>query len=311
MSSEKETMSSEPAVSKEDIPNPSSSASANDLAKREPTNPSLARAGTNQSRSYSKEYLSAEALYKTLSRTQTGVQGDDGSSNEEMEEIDRLLTLMFGQSRREHSEEEKTRHVGVIFKHLTVKGLGIGAALQPTVADPLHFFKTLFTRGPKAAKTNVPVRTLIDDFSGCIKPSEMVLVLGRPGSGCSTFLKCLANQRFGFEEVLGEVTYGGTDSGTMKKRYRGEILYNPEDDLHYATLKVKDTLSFALTTRTPGKESRREGETRKDYVSTFVKMVSLENLALMNFGRGPTILRFYVRISGLLTMLSGLQTVLD
>lgn len=45
-------------------------------------------------------------------------------------------------------------------------------------------------------------------------------------------------------------------------------------DLHYATLTVKDTLRFALETRTPDKSSRREGESRKDYVSEFLRVVS-------------------------------------
>ena len=69
----------------------------------------------------------------------------------------------------------------------------------------------------------------------------MLLVQGRPGSGCSTFLEVLANQRFGYESIDGEVLYGGTDAKTMAKHYRGEVLYNPEDDLHYATLSVKNT----------------------------------------------------------------------
>jgi ATP-binding cassette subfamily G (WHITE) protein 2 (SNQ2) len=60
----------------------------------------------------------------------------------------------------------------------------------------------------------------------------------------------------------------------MGKKYRSEVLYNPEDDLHYATLKVKDTLRFALKTRTPGKESRKEGESRKDYVNEFLRVVT-------------------------------------
>lgn len=37
----------------------------------------------------------------------------------------------------------------------------------------------------------------------------MLLVLGRPGSGCSTFLRTVANVRDGFEDVQGEVHYGG------------------------------------------------------------------------------------------------------
>lgn len=45
-------------------------------------------------------------------------------------------------------------------------------------------------------------------------------------------------------------------------------------DLHYPTLTVKNTLKFALETRTPGKESRREGESRKDYISEFLRVVS-------------------------------------
>lgn len=50
----------------------------------------------------------------------------------------------------------------------------------------------------------------------------MLLVLGRPGSGCSTFLKVLGNQRAGYESIEGDVQYGGTDSGKMAKQYRSE-----------------------------------------------------------------------------------------
>lgn len=82
----------------------------------------------------------------------------------------------------------------------------------------------------------------------------------------STFLKVLANQRFGFQSVEGDVTYGGASAEEMAKGYASEIVYNPEDDLQYATLSVKATLSFALTTRTPGKASRNEGESRSQYV---------------------------------------------
>lgn len=50
----------------------------------------------------------------------------------------------------------------------------------------------------------------------------MLLVLGRPGSGCSSFLKVLGNQRNGYESIEGGVYYGGTDSVTMAKNYRSE-----------------------------------------------------------------------------------------
>ncbi|KAF2642827.1 hypothetical protein P280DRAFT_276326 [Massarina eburnea CBS 473.64] len=221
--------------------------------------------------------LSNRRTNSSFGRVTTGgsTTSDD---NEEQQEINKLMSRMFGRTRQAQSDEEKTRHLGVIFKNLTVKGVGVGAALQPSVGDiflgPARFVKNMFSKGPRKAAGKPPVRTLIDDFSGCIKPGEMLLVLGRPGAGCSTFLKVLGNQRFGYEEISGDVTYGGADSEEMHKKFRSEVLYNPEDDLHYATLKVKDTLRFALKTRTPGKDSRNDGESRKDYVKEFLRVIS-------------------------------------
>lgn len=56
----------------------------------------------------------------------------------------------------------------------------------------------------------------------------MCLVLGCPGSGCSTFLKTIANQRDGYARVSGDVLYAGIDSDEMLKYYKGEVVYNQE-----------------------------------------------------------------------------------
>lgn len=232
----------------------------------------------------SSKALSEQDVYRALSRRRTTTSGNRASyasrdeEQEEEAEIERLVSRMFGKNRQEQSEDEKTKHLGLVFKNLTVKGLGLGAALQGTLADPFlalpRLFKSLLSGGVKAATGKPPIRTILNDFTGSIRPGEMLLVLGRPGSGCSTFLKILANQRFGFESIGGDVSYGGTDAKVMGKDYRGEIVYNPEDDLHYATLSVKRTLAFALKTRTPGKASRNEGESRADYVKEFLRVVS-------------------------------------
>ena len=237
------------------------------------------RPGSGPKRSASGRVISEDELFRALSRRRTnqstGTQEDDAA---EEQEIERLMSRMFGKGRQLESEEEQTRHVGLVFRGLTVKGQGLGASLQPTNGDFFlgfpRFLKALFTTGAKAAAGKPPVRDILHDFTGCIRPGEMCLVLGRPGSGCSTFLKVIGNQRYGYEAVEGDVTYGGTDAQTMHKKYRGEIIYNPEDDLHYATLTVKDTLRFALKTRTPGKDSRKENESRKDYVREFLRVVS-------------------------------------
>jgi ATP-binding cassette, subfamily G (WHITE), member 2, SNQ2 len=59
------------------------------------------------------------------------------------------------------------------------------------------------------------VRTLLNNFSGAIRPGEILLVLGCPGSGCSTFLKVLGNQRGAFKSVEGEVAYSGAAAEKM------------------------------------------------------------------------------------------------
>ena len=223
-------------------------------------------------------------IFRALSRRDTGRNSrhqsyisSAGDDDGQEEEIERLLSRMFGKDRQAQSEDEQTRHVGVIFKNLTVKGVGLGASLQPSVGDlfmnPFRLVKGLLSN-PRNTVGKPPVRNLLNSLTGCIAPGEMLLVLGRPGAGSSTFLKVTGNQRSGYESVHGNVTYGGESAENMGKHYRGEILYNPEDDLHYATLSVKNTLSFALTTRTPSKASRNEGETRSHYVEEFLRVVT-------------------------------------
>src|SRR6266852_2900670 len=56
----------------------------------------------------------------------------------------------------------------------------------------------------------------------------MCLILGTPGSGCTTFLKTIANRRQGFFRIGGNVRYAGIDAQEMAKTYKGEIVYNAE-----------------------------------------------------------------------------------
>lgn len=113
---------------------------------------------------------------------------------------------------------------------------------------------------PKKASTKI----ILSDISGCCRDGEMLLVLGRPGAGCTSFLKVIANIRSGFTKVDGDVNYGGIDPKTFAKHYRGQTCYNEEEDQHYPTLTTKQTLQCALRVKTPGK--RLNNETRKDFV---------------------------------------------
>lgn len=53
----------------------------------------------------------------------------------------------------------------------------------------------------------------------------MLLVLGKPGSGCTTFLKTLANLRGEYKDTTGEITYGGRSHKEMAENNSAEIVF--------------------------------------------------------------------------------------
>jgi ATP-binding cassette subfamily G (WHITE) protein 2 (SNQ2) len=187
--------------------------------------------------------------------------GDVGSAAEDEDEDG----FELGQFMREgHFEKRKNgesaKKVGVVYKNLTVKGVGSTASFVRTLPDAV-----LGTFGPDLYQLvskwtglrlgrHSQTRTLLNDFSGLVQAGEMLLVLGRPGSGCSTFLKAIANNRETYAAVEGDVSYGGISADKQKKQFRGEVNYNPEDDMHMANLNVWQTLSFALKNKTKKNE---------------------------------------------------------
>ncbi|EAA66292.1 hypothetical protein AN1174.2 [Aspergillus nidulans FGSC A4] len=147
---------------------------------------------------------------------------------------------------------------GITFQNLNVFGSGSALQYQDTVVSlltaPLRLHELLFKRAPE--------RHILHDFNGLIGSGELLIVLGRPGSGCSTFLKSLCGELNGLK--LGEgshIQYGGIPMKTMHKEYKGEVVYNQEVDKHFAHLTVGQTLEFAAAARTP--EHRLRGASRQ------------------------------------------------
>jgi ABC-type multidrug transport system ATPase subunit/ABC-type multidrug transport system permease subunit len=114
-------------------------------------------------------------------------------------------------------------------------------------------------------------KVILNDITGHCKEGEMLLVLGRPGAGCTSFLKVMANMRGSYTDVDGTISYGGIDAKTFAKRYRGQVCYNEEEDQHYPTLTTKQTLQFALRMKTPGK--RLPEESKADFVNKVLYML--------------------------------------
>ncbi|KAI1651187.1 ABC-2 type transporter-domain-containing protein [Daldinia loculata] len=200
-------------------------------------------------------------------------------SEESIEAFD-LETTLRGGLDAEREAGIKPKHIGVYWDGLTVKGMGGTANFVKTFPDAFKDFVDYWTplmsllgKGSKGTEV-----TLLENFKGVVNPGEMVLVLGRPGSGCTTFLKSIANQRWGYTSVTGEVLYGPFTAEEFQQ-YRGEAVYNQEDDIHHATLTVEQTLAFALDTkvskRLPAGTSK--SKFKEEVITMLLKMFNIEH----------------------------------
>lgn len=146
---------------------------------------------------------------------------------------------------RDEKNHLRGRRLGVTWKNLNVKGIGADATFNENVLSQFNLPQQI-----KEARGGAPLKTIIEDSHGCVKPGEMLLVLGRPGSGCTTLMKMLANHRLGYAEVDGTVCYGSMNA-TEAEQYRGQIVMNNEDEIFYPTLTVGQTIDFATKMKVP------------------------------------------------------------
>jgi ABC-type glutathione transport system ATPase component len=118
------------------------------------------------------------------------IQDDDSSEKTKVEEWRLESTVKEIQQ----NDPGNGRSLGVTWKDLTVKVVPSDSALQENVLSQFNKVQQ-----SKEARRKPALKTILDSSFGCVKPGEMLLVLGRPGSGCTTLLKMLANKRKGYE----------------------------------------------------------------------------------------------------------------
>jgi ATP-binding cassette subfamily G (WHITE) protein 2 (SNQ2) len=206
----------------------------------------------------------------------------DAADSTDAEDFSLEKFIRDGHLEKRTDTGESTKKVGVVFKHLTVKGAPTGTSTVRTLPtfilgtfgpDLYHLLCRYFPKLRFGRGAHGELRTLIHDFTGVVRPGEMMLVLGRPGSGCSTFLRAIANNCDGYAAVEGEVSYGGIPADEVRRRYRGEVVYNPENDEHLPALTVGQTLRFALLNKT-----RRGLRNHVDtIVDAFLRMFSIRH----------------------------------
>jgi ABC-type multidrug transport system ATPase subunit len=147
-------------------------------------------------------------------------------------------------------EKWKQRTAGFSFKDLNVYGFGSATDYQKSVGNValelVGMFQKLFGMA-KPRKIDI-----LQNLDGVVHSGEMLVVLGPPGSGCSTFLKTIAGETSGFYlEDKSKVNYQGIAPKQMHKDFRGEAIYTAEVDVHFPMLSVGQTLEFAAIARAP------------------------------------------------------------
>lgn len=135
---------------------------------------------------------------------------------------------------------------------------------------------------------------ILRNVDALVHPGEMLVVLGPPGSGCSTFLKSIAGETHGLYLNDDEyyMNYSGISAKQMHSQFRGEVTLTAETDVHFPSLPVGETLYFAARCRTPrmlppGVSAKEYAETIRDVTMATYGMTHTMNTQVGNeFVRG-------------------------
>lgn len=109
------------------------------------------------------------------------------------------------------------RTAGVSFSNLNVHGFGTDTDYQKTVGNiwlqGLGVARTLM--GNKGRKIDI-----LQNLDGLVEAGEMLVVLGPPGSGCSTFLKTISGETHGFfVDEKSDINYQGAYINATKATF--------------------------------------------------------------------------------------------
>lgn len=149
-----------------------------------------------------------------------------------------------------HTSGHAIRTSGIAFQNLNVFGFGAGTDFQKDVGNILL---DLVDAGRQLIGASRKRKIdILRNFDGLVNAGEMLIVLGPPGSGCSTLLKTISGEMNGiYVEDASYFNYQGVSAQEMHSHHRGEAIYTAEVDVHFPMLTVGDTLEFAARARCP------------------------------------------------------------
>lgn len=155
----------------------------------------------------------------------------------------------------------KPSSLGIAYRNLRAYGINVDSEYQPTVSNMILKFAL---EAYQFFKKTDPGKyfDILKSMDAIMKPGELTVVLGRPGSGCSTLLKTISSHTYGFQiGKNSKISYDGLTPKDIENNYRGDVVYSAENDIHFPQLTVGDTLEFAARLRTPQNRGNVDRET--------------------------------------------------
>ncbi|KAF5374285.1 hypothetical protein D9758_004542 [Tetrapyrgos nigripes] len=161
------------------------------------------------------------------------------------------------------------RELGIFFSNLNVVGSGSSASYHLTFEsffNPRHIYDFLneFLRPPR--------KRILEGFEGVVWPGEMLRSSSAVHPQAVPRSSRLSCQTHSFSSVEGSIHLGPFNPSEISSHFRGDVTYCPEEDIHFPTLTVQQTLSFAATTRTP-----RPQKFRNEFVDVLQNMLGLSH----------------------------------
>eukprot|EP00039_Didymoeca_costata_P008271 m.109810 g.109810 ORF g.109810 m.109810 type:complete len:1457 (+) comp14014_c0_seq3:106-4476(+) len=203
-------------------------------------------------------------------------------------ETQSMQTSMFAAATMIRLFEFDKEPIGLSWKNLTISVPMIKhAEIETTASTFTNTVSGVFDNFKPKEKQEMKV--MVEGLNGSVSPGELVLIIGPPGSGCSTLMKVLAGQFDPKQNIVtGEIRYNGEHSDDNKppKRVRAQVGFCYEGDIHIPELTVQQTLNFVGNHRVPpyineGKDqdfrrTSRWKETRKT-------IIKLQNYLVTSF----------------------------
>ncbi|KAF2804985.1 uncharacterized protein BDZ99DRAFT_511487 [Mytilinidion resinicola] len=153
------------------------------------------------------------------------------------------------------------------WKNVKVYGEDVGSRAQSdistVISDLYKSVQGIWRRNPQ--------KEILHGIDGVLNEGEMLLVLGGPGSGCTTLLKTLAGHHGGYSKKKGVIRCSGISITKVMERFRGSVVYNGAVESHFPELTVGQTLDFAAKTKTPHR--RIDGISRAEYAARITDII--------------------------------------